>query len=193
MLHATDDPQQVDIPAGSTFANASAHAQPLILCRDYTCNLSPGETRRVELDGYCGASSFGCPSPSDSISSPAWILGGFASGALLSQSTVWSYLDPYTPQDVTLPYDVQSSAQYREEHAEEFADFDEHYSGEVDIDEEERNAFGEVDLEDEDTSVGLDGSDTHVDEDNAGETDDESSQEMEGNGEDQEHVLSHEH
>jgi hypothetical protein len=123
----TDIPQEVDVPTGTTFPNSDPMAQPLIVSQGQHYALGPGESRQIRIDGYCGASSMYCPSPENSLIMPAFVLGGgVGSAVLLSQLSVWSYLDQFVPGSFNAS-DGLSSREYKDENPEEFEEFDEKY------------------------------------------------------------------
>jgi hypothetical protein len=85
---------RVLFPLGSTFFNSNPNAQPLILCESSIFTLSAREEKTVELDAFCGASTFRCPSSEDDLVVTGLVLKLPHSGSW-SQNGMWDHLDPF--------------------------------------------------------------------------------------------------
>ena len=87
-------PLKVLVPRGTWFHNRTPFRQPLVTIRDRWIEIEPGALATVELDTFCGISTYGCPDRDEMELSP-YVFDG--DDVMTSQSNVWAYFSPYVP------------------------------------------------------------------------------------------------
>lgn len=127
------------MPTGTVFLNTKPSAQPLLLCSDFATALEPGQSLDVELDAFCGASTYKVPDKGDALHMPAWALNGEwrqgggagepAADLLVActanngtaQSQLWQYLGKFVSSAQWSA--ATTAAEYRQQHPDTFAEF----------------------------------------------------------------------
>lgn len=92
----TPAPLDVILPLGSFFLSNAMYEQSLFTQQDVSLTLEPHELRDLELDAYCGVSSYGCPGVASdgqmeltSQVAPEHVCA--------SQTSVWEWTRAYEP------------------------------------------------------------------------------------------------
>jgi hypothetical protein len=111
---------EIFLRRGTLFVNSRHGQQPLILVESKNVSVGPHSSVSLQLDAFCGVSTFSCPSGDDgNMALTPYFLE--VPGVLSNQSTVWGHLNQFSPG--RCPDQENAADEEYRRNQEEFSDF----------------------------------------------------------------------